>query len=126
MEHISSCRKTLSQWRREHNLNKLRNNNIVEPELDRDSYPWIIWYLWNAKNDKLFREIDKDPLELVRYAEKRIENLKICFPDFKITHIPRTRNQISDFLARTTRSFHRVFYFIGCSIPVGLPRPPKI
>ena len=23
MEHISSCRKTLSQWRREHNLNKL-------------------------------------------------------------------------------------------------------
>ncbi|KAF2588471.1 hypothetical protein F2Q70_00041000 [Brassica cretica] len=49
---------------------------------------------------------------------ERIETLKICFPDLKITHIPRVQNQISDFLARTARSFHRVLYFIGCSIPV--------
>ncbi|KAF3538745.1 hypothetical protein F2Q69_00020747 [Brassica cretica] len=52
---------------------------------------------------------------------ERIETLKICFLDFKITHIPRTQNQISDFLPRTARSFHRVvLYFIGCSIPVWL------
>jgi len=46
-----------------------RKNSIVETELDRDPYPWIIWYIWKAQNDKLFRGIDRDPLELVRYAE---------------------------------------------------------
>ena len=46
-----------------------RKNNIIEPEQDRDPYPWIIWYIWKVQNDKLFRGIDRDPLELVRYAE---------------------------------------------------------
>ena len=46
-----------------------RKNSIIEPELDRDPYPWIIWYIWNARNDKLFRGIDRDPLEIVRHAE---------------------------------------------------------
>ena len=32
-----------------------RKNDIVEPELDRDPYLWIIWYIWKARNDKLFR-----------------------------------------------------------------------
>ncbi|KAF3572429.1 hypothetical protein F2Q69_00059509 [Brassica cretica] len=57
---------------------------------------------------------------------ERIETPKICIPDFKITYIPRAQNQISDFLARTARSFHRVLYFIGCSIPVWLPRPAQV
>ena len=51
---------------------------------------------------------------------------RICFPDFKITHVPRTHNQTSDFLAKTARSFHRELHFIGCSIPVWLPRPPQV
>ncbi|KAF2592832.1 hypothetical protein F2Q70_00042421 [Brassica cretica] len=36
-------------------------------------YPWIIWYLWKARNDKFFRGIDRDPLELVRYAESEFQ-----------------------------------------------------
>ena len=50
-----------------------RKNSIAEPYLDRDPYPWIIWYLWKARNDKLFRRIDRDPLELVRYAENECQ-----------------------------------------------------
>nr|VDD51356.1 unnamed protein product [Brassica oleracea] len=46
-----------------------RKNNIIEPDQNRDPYPCIIWYMWKARNDKLFRRIDRDPLELVRYAE---------------------------------------------------------
>lgn len=46
-----------------------RKNEIEDPELDKDSYPWIIWYLWKARNDKLFRGISRDPLELIRDAE---------------------------------------------------------
>ena len=57
---------------------------------------------------------------------ERIEILQICFPDFKITYVPRTQNQISDSLAKTARSFHRELYFIGCSIPVWLPRLPQV
>ncbi|KAF3540527.1 hypothetical protein F2Q69_00025019 [Brassica cretica] len=50
-----------------------RKNSIMVPEDDRDPYPWIIWYIWKAINDKLFRAIDRDPLELVRYAESECQ-----------------------------------------------------
>ena len=50
-----------------------RKNNIVEPELDMNPYPWIIWYIWKARNDKIFRELDRHPLELVHYAENECE-----------------------------------------------------
>ncbi|CDY47009.1 BnaC02g41940D [Brassica napus] len=50
-----------------------RKNNIVEPQLDRDPYHWIIWYIWKVRNDKLFRGIDRNPLELVRYAESECQ-----------------------------------------------------
>ena len=225
-----------------------RKNTIRRPEDDRDPYPWIIWYIWKARNDKLFRGIDRDPLELVRYAESEcqawynakesipnppqapntevvqalnlnnmcmvdgfwtstdlfsgigwvwkdntgkiqlmgtrnlrrretalhseLEALKwalesmlqhsncqhfgtyckdliamikepqawpnfsmeleaiqiilMCYSDFKITYVPRTHNEIADSLARNARSFHRSLCFIGCSIPVWLPRPPHI
>ncbi|XP_013601419.1 PREDICTED: uncharacterized protein LOC106308854 [Brassica oleracea var. oleracea] len=52
-----------------------RNNSIVEPELDMDPYPWIIWYIWKVRNDNLFRGIDRNPLELVRYAESECQAL---------------------------------------------------
>ena len=35
-----------------------RKNIIAGPNLDKDSYPWIIWYIWKARNDKPFRGID--------------------------------------------------------------------
>ena len=220
----------------------------MEPENDRDPYPWIIWYIWKARNDKLFRGIDRDPLELVRYAESEcqagynakdsilvpphtqmgedtqalslenicmvdgswtstdqfsgigwvwkddrgkiqlmgtrnlrrretslhseleairwamesmlqhstcqrfgtdcknligmvldpqawtnfptelevIQLLKMCFPDFKIEYFPRVQNGIVDLLARNVRSFHRSLCFVGCSIPVWLPKPPQV
>ena len=47
-----------------------RKNTIRRPEYDRDPYPQIIWYIWKARNDKLFKGIDRAPLELVRYNAK--------------------------------------------------------
>ncbi|WZZ48823.1 hypothetical protein YC2023_048930 [Brassica napus] len=68
-----------------------------------------------------------EPHEWPRFATEleKIETLQICFPDFKITHVPRVRSQLPDFLAKTARSFRRELLFIGCSIPVWLPRPPQ-
>lgn len=45
-----------------------RKNNIVESTLHKDLYLWIIWYIWKIWNNKPFMGIDKDQLELVRYA----------------------------------------------------------
>ena len=50
-----------------------RKNSIMEPEDERDPYLWIIWYIWKARNDKLFRGIDTDPLKLVRYAKSECQ-----------------------------------------------------
>ena len=53
-----------------------------------------------------------------------IQTLRLCFSDFKISYFPRMQNEIVDSLAKNARSFHRSLCFIGCSIPVWLPRPP--
>ncbi|CAG7894457.1 unnamed protein product [Brassica rapa] len=53
-----------------------RKNNIIEQDQDRDPYLWLIWYIWMVRNDKLFRGIDRGPLELVRYAEMG-ENIQL-------------------------------------------------
>ncbi|KAF3504326.1 hypothetical protein F2Q69_00042451 [Brassica cretica] len=68
-----------------------------------------------------------DPHEWPSFATelKKIETLKICFPDFKINHVPRVSNQLSDFFAKTARNFCRELLFIGCSIPIWLPRLPQ-
>ncbi|KAG5384494.1 hypothetical protein IGI04_035964 [Brassica rapa subsp. trilocularis] len=69
----------------------------------------------------------KEPQEWPSFATEleKIETLQICFPKFKITHVPRARNQMSDFLAKTARTFHRELLFIGCSILVWLPKPSQ-
>ncbi|XP_048623608.1 uncharacterized protein LOC125592465 [Brassica napus] len=61
------------KYLRQHDYLFWRKNNIDAPELDRDPYPRIIWYIWKARNDKLFRGIDRDPMELVRYAESECQ-----------------------------------------------------
>uniref|UniRef100_A0A0D3BWZ4 RNase H type-1 domain-containing protein n=1 Tax=Brassica oleracea var. oleracea TaxID=109376 RepID=A0A0D3BWZ4_BRAOL len=72
-------------------------------------------------------EMKKEPQEWPSFATEleKIETLQICFPDFKITHVPRVRNQFYDFLAKTTRTFRRELLFIGCFIPVWLHRLPQ-
>ncbi|KAF2543579.1 hypothetical protein F2Q68_00030951 [Brassica cretica] len=69
---------------------------------------------------KDFIAMIKEPYAWLSFATEleKIETLKICFPDFKIIHIPRAQNSISNFLAKTARSFYRDLCFIGCSILV--------
>ena len=54
----------------------------------------------------------KEPQDWPSFAIwlKAIKTLQICFPDFKIYHIP----------AKTARSFYRELYYISFSIRYGL------
>ncbi|KAG7563962.1 Ribonuclease H-like superfamily [Arabidopsis suecica] len=45
----------------------------IPSEFDSSAFPWIIWYIWKARNEKIFENIDKDPLEVLRLAEKEVQ-----------------------------------------------------
>ena len=70
----------------------------------------------------------KDPQAWPNFSTELevIQIILMCYSDFKITYVPRMQNEIADFLARNARSFRRSLCFIGCSIPVWLPRPPHV
>lgn len=62
----------------------------------------------------------KEPYAWPSFATelKRIETVLIYFPNFNISYVSRARNQFSDFLANTARSFYKKLFFIGYSISV--------
>ncbi|KAG5382712.1 hypothetical protein IGI04_034182 [Brassica rapa subsp. trilocularis] len=68
-----------------------------------------MWYIW--KNNKLFRGIDKDPLETVRHVESE-------YHTWFEANI-RQEQEIARF-------FHMDMYYIDCSIPVLFSRPPQV
>ena len=105
--------------------NYIRRESALHSELEA-----LRWAMKNMLQHSTCQNFGTDCKDLIVMIKKphvwpsfateleRIETMQICFPNFKITHIPRAHNQISDSLARTVRAFHREFYFIGCSIPV--------
>lgn len=40
-----------------------------------------------------------------------IQMFQMCFPDFKISYIPRTQNEVADSVTRNARSFYRSLCF---------------
>ena len=64
--------------------------------------------------------------KLLNWAGDHSNSQKMYFQDFKIAYFPRVQNEIADSLARNACSFHRPLCFIGCSIPIWLPRPPQV
>lgn len=65
-----------------------RKNNIEDSDQDRNPYHWIIWYLWKIRNDKLFRKIDKDPLELIRHGKTECQACYLMAVTVLITSQP--------------------------------------
>ena len=38
-------------------------------EEDLNYYPWILWYIWKARNDKIYSNRDGNPQEILRMAD---------------------------------------------------------
>lgn len=41
------------------------------------SVPWVIWYLWKARNDKAFNGKDTTPLETIQLAKSEAESWRL-------------------------------------------------
>ncbi|KAL1213400.1 hypothetical protein V5N11_002562 [Cardamine amara subsp. amara] len=37
--------------------------------IEDDSFPWILWYILKARNDKVFKNVDKNPQETLQLGE---------------------------------------------------------
>ena len=41
----------------------------VQPKMDDDQFAWILWYIWKARNNKVFSNLDIDPRDTLNLAE---------------------------------------------------------
>ncbi|KAF3506217.1 hypothetical protein F2Q69_00004050 [Brassica cretica] len=114
-----------------------RNDILHESPLysEVEALQWAMENMLQHSTCQSFRTYYKELIAMIKEPRawpsfatelERIETLQICFPDFKINYVSCTQNQILDSLLKTARSFHKEIYFIGCSIPVWLPRPPRV
>ncbi|KAJ0234830.1 Reverse transcriptase zinc-binding domain-containing protein [Hirschfeldia incana] len=51
-----------------------RSNSRMIPDNIRARIPWLIWYIWKARNDKAFNGKDVTPLETVQLARAETES----------------------------------------------------
>ena len=93
--------------------NHIRRESALHSEME--ALRWAMEIMLQYSTCQSFGTDYKDLIEMINETHawsifatelERIETLRICFPDFKLTHILRGQNQISEFLVRTARSFH--------------------
>lgn len=113
--------------------NLRRRETILHSEIE--VLRWVMKSILHHLSCKSFETDCKDLIAMIKEPQawpsfatelEAIKTLQICFPDFKISHIPKAQNGISDSLSKIARFFHRKFCYIACFILVWLPRPPQI
>ena len=77
-------------------------------EFDSSSNPWIIWYIWKARNEKVFENLDKDPLEVLCLAEMEAKSWQLAQVELHAENQGfsnlETRIRVRDFLHDTSFS----------------------
>ena len=41
----------------------------VHPKMDDHQFAWILWYIWEGRNNKVFTDLDICPKEMLKFAE---------------------------------------------------------
>lgn len=55
---------------------RARTRGVSTQQLE--AFPWIMWYIWKARNEKVFNNKDIDPLDTVQIAMKEAESWKVA------------------------------------------------
>ena len=50
----------------------------AERENGFSMFPWLIWYVWKARNEKCFNAKDISPLDTLQLAQQEAETLKVA------------------------------------------------
>ena len=41
----------------------------VAPPMEDKQFAWILWYIWKGRNNKVFSNLDMDPMDTLKLAE---------------------------------------------------------
>jgi len=61
----------------------------IPSEFDSSAYPWIIWYIWKVRNEKVFENVEKDLLDVLCLTEKEAQSWQLAQAEFN------TENHVS-------------------------------
>lgn len=78
-------------------LFRTKENGISSDVLD--AFPWITWYIWKARNEKIFNDKEISPMDTLHTAVKEAESWRLAQriemePDMDIQEQQRTTNRV--------------------------------
>ena len=64
--------------------------------MDDHDFAWILWYIWKARNNKVFSNLDMDPRETLKlaktestpWAEAQVMNTQRAVQSAEVTTLP--------------------------------------
>ena len=62
----------------------------VLPQMEDHQFAWILWYIWKARNNKVFSNLDMDPMDTLKLPETE----SILWAEAQILKDQRTAPQI--------------------------------
>ncbi|WZZ03100.1 hypothetical protein YC2023_089021 [Brassica napus] len=66
----------------------------VLPQLEDHQFAWILWYIWKARNNKVFSNLDIDPMDTLKLAETE----STLWAEAQIVNEQRTTPQIGNMI----------------------------
>ena len=63
----------------------------VLPQMEDHQFAWILWYIWKARNNKVFSNLDMDPMDTLKLAETESR----LWAEAQVLHDQRTAPQIN-------------------------------
>jgi len=69
----------------------------VLPQMEDHQFAWILWYMWKGRNNKVFSNLDIDPMDTLKlaetesklWAEAQVSNEQRTEPRPMVTSLPR-------------------------------------
>ena len=80
----------------------------VNPKMEDNQFAWILWYIWKARNNKVFSNLDVDPRDTLKLPELE----STLRAEAHVTNNQRVVNQVHE---RIVPTIPGKWCFIDCS-----------